>query len=245
VIKVDFHIHTSEDPVDHIDHSTYALIDRAASLGYDALAITLHDRQLDEECLRRYASDRGILLVPGVERTIGRKHVLLLNFPAEAARIRTFDELRLLKSRSNGLVVAPHPFFPGGSCLRSLMDVHQDLFDAVEWTYFWTTRVNFNAPACRWAKDRGKPLIANSDLHDIRQLGRTYSLVDAERDPSAICDAIRAGAVTIETEPVPVAELARVFGGMVWRGRRSPAELEQPRDRAPRDIAAAISGVTD
>jgi predicted metal-dependent phosphoesterase TrpH len=244
VLKVDFHIHTADDPVDRINHSAYALLDRAACLGYHALAITLHDRQLEDECLRRYAFDRGILLLPGVERTIGRKHILLVNFPAEAARIRSFEELRRLKARSNGLVIAPHPFFPGASCLRSLMNVHQDLFDAVEWTYFWTTGVNFNALAKRWASERGKPLVGNSDLHDLRQLGRTYSLVNAERTPSAICEAIRAGEITVRTEPVPAGELARVFGGMVWRGKKSPAELDS-RETASRDLAPAIPSVTD
>ena len=39
------------------------------------------------------------------------------------------------------------------------------------------------------------------------QLGRTYSLVDAPPDAAAICEAIRAGRVTLVTEPVPVFEL--------------------------------------
>jgi len=47
VLKVEFHAHTSDDPADRIPHSTAELIDRAAALGYDAVAVTLHDRQLD------------------------------------------------------------------------------------------------------------------------------------------------------------------------------------------------------
>src|SRR5512132_3244202 len=142
VLKIDFHIHTSDDPVDHIVHNTYGLIDRAAALRFHALAITLHDRQLDEECLRAYARDRGILLLPGIERTIAGKHVVLVNFPSEVERLRSFDEL------------------------RALMDVQADLFDAVEWSYFWTPAVNLNAAARRWAQAHGTPRVGNSDLHD-------------------------------------------------------------------------------
>ena len=46
VLKIDLHLHTAEDPVDVIRHDAYALLDRAAGLGYGALAITLHDHQL-------------------------------------------------------------------------------------------------------------------------------------------------------------------------------------------------------
>ena len=78
-------------------------------MGYHALAVTLHDRQLD---LRRYASlaaERGVTLIPGIERTIQGKHVLLLNFSSAAEDVRSFDDLAVLKRREAGLVIAPHP----------------------------------------------------------------------------------------------------------------------------------------
>jgi hypothetical protein len=224
MLKVDFHTHTADDPLDEIPYSSAALIDQAAALGFDALAITLHDRQLDIAPLDRYARTRGIVLIPGVERTIEGRHVLLLNFSAGTDSVRTFDDLAALRRRERGLVIAPHPFFPDRTCLRSALDVHADLFDAVEWSYFWTRGLNFNARAARWARQRGKPIVGNSDLHDLRQLGRTYSLVESDRDPDAICAAIREGRVTVETEPVPALELTQVLTGMLLRGRRRQNE---------------------
>lgn len=70
MLKVELHTHTADDPIDSIPHSTLELIDRAAALHYDALAITLHDRQLDIRRLAPYAAERGIPLVPGIERSI-------------------------------------------------------------------------------------------------------------------------------------------------------------------------------
>ena len=90
MLKVELHAHTDLDPVDRIPHSTTDLIDHAASLGYHVLAITLHDRYFDPADWQAYARDRGILLLPGIERTIERQHVLLINFPAESASIRSF-----------------------------------------------------------------------------------------------------------------------------------------------------------
>ncbi len=227
MLKVDLHLHTDDDPIDDIRHSARELIDLAAARGFAALAITLHDRQLRDPDLEAYARARRVVLLPGIERTIAGRHVLLVNFPQAAEDVRTFDDIRRLKARANGLVIAPHPFFPDASCLRALMDEHADVFDAVEWSYFWRPGANFNAKAGRWARDRGKPLVGNSDLHDLRQLGRTHSLVFSEPDAGAICEAIREGRVSLCTEPVPAVELASVFGGMVWRGRQA-----RPKDAA-------------
>jgi predicted metal-dependent phosphoesterase TrpH len=220
LLKVDLHLHTAEDPHDIIRHDAVALVDRAAGMGFDALAITLHERQLADPTLDAYARERGIVLLPGVELTVERKHVLAINFPQSVEDVRTLDDLAWLKARCNGLVIAPHPFFPDPACLRDQLDEHSGLFDALEWSYFWTRVTNFNARAARWAERHGKPLVGNSDLHDLRQLGRTFSLIDADRDVDAICAAIRAGRVTLVTEPVPVVELTRTLGGMLIRGRR-------------------------
>jgi predicted metal-dependent phosphoesterase TrpH len=226
VLKVDLHLHTSEDPADVIGHDASQLIDRAAELGFHALAITLHDKVLIDSRLTGYARERGIVLVPGVERTIEGRHVLLLNFPNGTDRVRTFEDLAALRSRTNGVVVAPHPFFPNGNALRSRLVEHADLFDAVEWSYFWTGGVNFNTKAARWAREHGKPIVASSDLHDIRQLGRTFSLVFADPSADAICAAIREGRVSIQTSPVPKLELVRVVTGMIRRGNKPPVAVD-------------------
>ncbi len=131
-IKVELHSHTSDDPFDVIPYSTRDLIDRAARLGYGALAITLHDKQLDVAPFREYASKRGIVLIPGIERTIQGKHVLLINFANGGANVTSFDQLADLKRHDRGLVIAPHPFYPWPACMGSMMDRHAALVDAVE-----------------------------------------------------------------------------------------------------------------
>jgi predicted metal-dependent phosphoesterase TrpH len=231
VLKVDLHLHTAEDPLDNIVHDAPALIDRAAALGFDALAITLHDRQLADARVTAYARERGIVLLPGIEQCIEGRHVVMLNFPQSSEQVRTFDDLASLKARSNGIVIAPHPFFPNGLCLRGRLQAHADLFDAIEWSYFWTAAINFNARAARWARANGKPIVGNSDLHDLRQLGRTYSRIQAEPHADAICQAIRDGSVVLETSPVPATELTRVLTGMARRGKRARATAEAEKVR--------------
>ena len=204
MLKVELHTHTADDPVDRIPHSTTELIDRAADLGYDALAITLHERQLDLDPWTRHAASRGLLLIPGIEQTIEGKHVLLINFSSRAEQVETFADLADLRHEERGLVIAPHAFFPGSACLgREMMDRHADLFDAVEYNAMFAPGVNFNRPAERWARLHGRPLVGNGDVHRLQQLGSTYSVVDAPPEPDAICAAVRAGRLLVKARPLP------------------------------------------
>jgi predicted metal-dependent phosphoesterase TrpH len=225
VLKIDFHTHTADDPHDHISYSTRELIDRASDLGFDALAITLHDKQLALETLMPYAADRGIVLIRGIERTIEGKHVLLLNFRRGAEDVHSFADLARLKQHEPGLVIAPHPFFPNSSCLGNIMHSQADLFDAVEYNGMFTASVNFNRRAERWAETHRKPIVGNGDVHRLRQLGTTYSLVDAERDPDSICDAVARGRVRVEARPHSVMTAAGLMTGLVLsslHARREP-----------------------
>lgn len=220
MLKVDLHLHTADDPCDRIPYTTDDAIDRAAELGFAAIAITLHDRQLDLRPFTAHAQERGILLIPGVERTISSRHVLLVNFPDSAERVRNFDDVAALKDRyRDGLVIAPHPFFPLSNCLRELAVEHEELFDAVEFNGCYTRHVNFNRRAVRWARSCGRPLVGNSDAHRIQLLGRTYSSVDAEPEPAAICAALRAGRVEVRSQPLSTVALAAYLAGLT-RGVR-------------------------
>jgi predicted metal-dependent phosphoesterase TrpH len=214
MLKVDLHTHTADDPIDRIPHSATELIDRAATLRYDALAITLHDRQLDIRRLIPYAAERGVVLISGIERTIQGRHVLLLNFKRGVEDVRTFDDLGRLKRRQTGLVIAPHPFFPSSTALGHDLDRHAGLFDAVEWNAMYTAGLNFNRRAKRWAARHGKPLVGNGDIHRLHQLGSTYSRVDAEPDPEAICAAIAAGRVQVESRPLSWAHALRTISSL-------------------------------
>ena len=84
----------------------------------------------------------------------------------------------------------------------------------------YTKRLNFNRRAADWARAHGKPLVGNSDLHLLEQMGTTYSLVDAAPDPHAICDAIRNGRVTVESSPLTELRAASIFSRMLVGGLR-------------------------
>ena len=215
MLKVDLHTHTADDPSDRIPYSISQLIDRASELGYGALAITLHDCQLDVVPHAEYARARGVTLIAGIERTIEGRHVLLLNYSHAAESIASFAELARLRERERGLVIAPHPFFPAMSALRGSLTRYAHLFDAVEWNGMFTRTVNFNVFAEQWAQRHGKPLVGNGDVHRLEQLGTTYSLVDAEPNPTAICDAVAAGRLRVVATPHSTFTAARLMADLI------------------------------
>lgn len=223
MIKVELHAHIKGDPSDRIFHTGFQLIDRAASLGYGALAITLHNRWTDPAPLADYAAARGITMLSGIERNIGRKHLLIINGPKEAARLRTFDDVIAFKAQTGALVVAPHPFYPIGSAMGRLLDEFPGLADAIEINSVYVRGLDFNRKAIEWANRNGKPLVGNTDLHLLMQMGTTHSLVDCEtRTPDAICDAIRRGRVQAVTNPLSWPRAAMLFAAMVAGGLLPP-----------------------
>lgn len=200
-LKADLHLHTKEDPQDSVKYSARELIDQASLKGFDVLAITNHDQVTYDNYLADYAREREILLIPGVEATINKKHVLLLNVDHFFHRIKTFDDLKSFKDRT-GLIIAPHPFFPSFTSLNSKLKEHLDIFDAIEYSHCYLEKMNFNKKAENLAKEFSLPLIGTSDAHSLWQIGTTYSLIEAEKNLESVIAAIKAGKVEIVTEPL-------------------------------------------
>ena len=209
-LKVDLHIHTKEDREDRISYSAYELIDEAVSRGFDGIAITNHNTLTYSPELESHAAQRGIVLIPGVEATIKGKHVLLLNMPFQEGCYNSFEEV-LREKAANNLVVAPHPYFPGPTSLDGQLEATPHLFDAVEYCHFYTRRIDFNRRAIGFARNHNLPLVGNSDAHVLDQFGLAYSLVEAEKTPDAIIQAIKAGRVRPVSRPLSPILLTQIF----------------------------------
>lgn len=202
-LKAELHTHTREDPSDGdrvVFHSPWQLIDAAASQHFEVLAITNHNQQLFSPELEVYARQRGIVLIPGVEATLRGKHVLLYNF-LEYRPGWDQPEIVRANKRENQLVVAPHPFFPTPTALRKQFFEWIDLFDALEYSHFYVRHINFNRRAQTAAREYKLPLVGNADLHQLNQLGRTFSRIYAEKNTTSVIDAVKRGAVRVVTQP--------------------------------------------
>lgn len=221
LLKADLHLHTAEDPLDRVRYTARELISKAAADGFDVIAITNHLRLTFDQDLFAYARDRGVLLIPGIELTIKRRHVLVLNPPSK--KCPDFLSLAQLR-RPETLIIAPHPYFPGSYSLNGYFWQHLHLFDAAEYCHFYSRRINFNKKAVEVCRSLGFPLIGNSDAHFLSQLGATYSLIEGEKNLEGVFTAIRKNKVQVVTRPLKPREMGSIanrFLRMKLRGRMS------------------------
>ena len=198
MLKIDFHIHTGSDPLDKLNYTDKELIDKASGLSFDAISITNHNACTYTKELADYAESKGILLISGSEVTIEGKHVVILNITQkDVDGIKTFDDLRKLKSQKDILVIAAHPYFVLPICLGKKLIQNIDLFDVIEYSHFHTKWIDFNRKAEIAAQEFSKTLIAQSDAHYLEYFGKTYSFIDAEKDFISIKKAVVDGKVKI------------------------------------------------
>jgi predicted metal-dependent phosphoesterase TrpH len=212
-IKIDLHIHTLDDPKDVIDYSAHQLLERAQSLGFRVLAITLHDAVFDRPEVFADAASMGILLIPAAEMRLEGADVIVLNVSAnDVVDLRTFADLRALRRRRGNSIftIAPHPFyFLGGSIGSRLVD-EIDCFDAIELCHFHKGLLNPNRRAAAVAKKFDKPLIATSDAHRLPAFGRHYTMIpsQARLTPEGVFAALRHGPLRLVSPSASIGDFA-------------------------------------
>jgi len=209
-LKADLHCHVGGDPQDDIEYTAEDLIDCAVELGFDVIAITNHREVWQNPGTISYARSHGLIVIPGVELDVEDKHVVLLNVDKRAETIRSFDDIRSSASRDR-VVVAPHPFYPARTCLGKKLMEHIDVFDAIEYSFFYCRVLNPNACAEAVAKRVGLPMVGSADCHGLRWLGRTYTAIEADKkDVKSVIHAIKEGRARVVTRPLSVPTFAAV-----------------------------------
>src|SRR2546423_12409233 len=234
-IKIDLHIHTLDDPKDAVDYSAHQLLERARSLGFRVLAITLHDAVFDRAEVFADAVSMGILLIPAAEVRLEGADVILLNVTAEdISSLRTLDDLAGLRSRRGPslFTIAPHPFYVLGGSIGERLLEHIDCFDAIELCHFWSRFFNPNRRAVEIAKRFSKPLIATSDAHQLHAFGSNYTSVPqpAELTVENVIGTLRRGPLRITNPPCSfidlISTISFVFVVHPWRMKKRESRME-------------------
>ena len=224
MLKSEMHIHTNDDPHDTwIQHSFKDVVDLAAKDGFDVLSITLHEKYLFTQEMDDYAKSKGIVLIPGIEKSVEGKHTLIYNGGELSEKVDTLDELKAFKKENpQSLIVAAHPFFFMRTCHKSNVFKHYDLFDAWEYCHFHLGWLNPNNKLAK-RKDK-KPMVGNSDVHELHKWGLTYSLIDADKDIDSIIAAIKENKVKVITKAMKMRSMARIVGKVLIK-KKNPRKL--------------------
>ena len=204
-LKCDFHVHT-----DSGRYSFETLIKSMSKKRYDVVAITNHNKVTFNNYYKRYAKKRNIFLIPGVERTVEGKHVLLLDIKKEVSdKIKTFEDIRKQKQKNGFFVIAPHPFnYFVKASLRNKLIENLDLFDAIEFSSVYTRFINPNRRAVKIARKENKPMVGNSDTHFLGQLDKTFTYIDSDVNIDSIFSKIIKKQTYIVTRPYFSLEIA-------------------------------------
>src|SRR5437868_3754553 len=228
-IKLDLHIHTLDDPKDALDYSAHELLERAVTLGFRVLAITLHDAVFDRAEVFADAARMGILLIPAAEMRLEGADVILLNVSRdEIEPLRTLDDLAELRKRRGPslFTIAPHPFYVFGGSIGEKLVEKIDCFDAIELCHFWSRLFNPNRRAIRVAAQYNKPLIATSDAHRLHAFGSNYTSIPrpAELTVGNVLAALRTGPLRLTSPPAGLVDLVStiyfVFVAHPWRMKK-------------------------
>jgi len=217
VLSVELHCHSaaSHDGRDPVD----LLLEQAAAVGLDAIAVTDHDEiEASLEAVER-APLYDLVGIPGIEVSTAAGHVLGLGVEERIPPALTFAETLARIREAGGLTVVPHPFQEmRHGVLAHITREELATADAIE---VYNSRLftgRSNRQARRFARERGLPMTAGSDAHVAEMVGQARTKVDPpEATAGAILEEIRQGRTVLEGHRTPWRISGRQFAGGVRR----------------------------
>jgi len=213
VLSVELHAHSAlsydgRDPVD-------LLLEQAAAVGLDALAVTDHDEIDASVEAAEKAPDYGLVGIVGMEVTSAVGHVLAFGIEEGVESGLPFDETLDRIRDQGGIAVVPHPFQKSRHGVAAHVGEEQLAdADAVEVynSRLFTGRSNRQAE--KFAVRNGLPMTAGTDAHISEMVGQAVTEVGAdERSAAAILDGIGAGRTSVVGKRTPWRVSIKQFGG--------------------------------
>ncbi|MFB6096634.1 MAG: PHP domain-containing protein [Haloferacaceae archaeon] len=226
MLSVELHTHSSlshdgRDPVE-------MLLEQAAAVGLDAIAVTDHDEIAASLDAAELAADYGLVGIPGMEVTSAAGHVLAFGIEELIPADLPFDETLDRIHDQGGIAVVPHPFQKSRHGVAPHISEEQlASADAIEVYNSRLLTGRANRQAERFALDHGLPMTAGSDAHISEMVGQAVTEVGAEeRTVASILEAVAAGDTSVVGRRTPWhISFRQAAGGAKRRILRRMAEL--------------------
>ncbi len=205
-LKFDLHVHTSAsaDGQSGIEE----IINRAVKLGLKGVAITDHDEigmvEEAERYVRRLGADgEDFLIIPGIEVSTRRGHLIVLGVRELIQPGMEIDETIRVAREMGGTIIAPHPFHPFRHGIGDISGMDVDAVETLNSRYI-TGFSNWRAG--RMADRLGRPAVSGSDAHvvDTVGFGTTEVEVDGTLSVDGVLSAIRSGRVRAAVKMTPL-----------------------------------------
>lgn len=169
-MKLDFHVHTNFSP-DGLS-PPQAIVDAAIDKGLNCICITDHNETKGAVEVMKYAFDKNILIIPGIEVSTQQGDILGIHVKKIIPRGLTAKETIKEIQKQGGLAIIAHPFnWPTGHFRGGLEEFF--MADAIE--CFNANLFRFsNTRAQKFSKSHNLAFTSSSDAHKAKFVGRGY-----------------------------------------------------------------------
>lgn len=203
MLSVELHCHSalSHDGRDPVE----LLVEQAAAVGLDAIAVTDHDEIAASIEAAALAEEYGLVGIVAMEVTSAAGHILALGIDEAVAPGLSYDETLERIHEQGGIAIVPHPFQSSRHGVAAhITDGQLASADAIEVYNSRLLTGRANRQAERFATAHRLPKTAGSDAHISEMVGQAVTEVDAdERTVDAVLDAICAGRTSVVGQKTP------------------------------------------
>jgi predicted metal-dependent phosphoesterase TrpH len=194
VVFVDLHVHTVYSGDSSI--TPKSLVDALHAHSFlKTIAVTDHKTMEGYYHVSKLATAyEDILIMPGIEALTTHGDVIIIGTEERPPYPMTPEKGIEFAEERNAIAIIPHPF----RTLTSLGDYARRLEPTAIEVYNPNATLKQNGMALELAKELNLPQVAVSDAHNIKELGKSYTKVNATQNMNEILNAIRNG----QTQPI-------------------------------------------
>ncbi|MBP1986904.1 PHP domain-containing protein [Halolamina salifodinae] len=226
MLSVELHCHSelSHDGRDPVD----LLVEQAAAVGLDAIAVTDHDAIHASHEAAALADEYGLVGIVAMEVTSAAGHILALGIDEEVPPGLSYDETLERIHDQGGIAIVPHPFQSSRHGVAAhISDEQLASADAIEVYNSRLLTGRSNRQAERFATAHDVPKTAGSDAHISEMVGQAVTEVGAEeRSVDAVLEAIIEGRTSVVGKKTPWRiSFRQAAGGVKRRIQRGAREL--------------------
>jgi predicted metal-dependent phosphoesterase TrpH len=214
-MKFDLHVHSDHSNDSKSSHDDILEVARKRRL--EGLAICDHDTVEGGLACEKRALELGleITVIPGVEVTSSKGHILVLGVRENIEPLLSPEETIHRARKLGGTVIIPHPFKQSSHGIGSFEGLD---IDAVEVFNSRCLFNNANRKAAIEAERLGIPGVAGSDSHIPEMVGQAYTEIEAsENTLEAVLRAIREGKVAPAGKNTPTPAILEQMSGSAKR----------------------------
>ncbi len=182
-LKLDIHIHTINSGDSKIIPK--AVPEKIKSKGLDGIALTEHNKLFKYDL-------QGIIVLPGIEISTKRGHLLALGLDENIKKGKSMDWTIKEVKRHNGIAIIAHPYSISARADLNSLNMKPDAIETLN------ARIMFCNISSKLAKRKANqlmlPTTGGSDSHILDTIGDAYTTVYAKsRSIEDILEAFRKG----------------------------------------------------